>query len=45
MSSDELIDYLTMLSWYALCGIVEVGGSLNMFRAQPHPPPVLPRRD
>ncbi len=23
MSSDELIDYLTMLSWSALCGIVE----------------------
>ena len=26
MSSNELIDYLTMLSWNALCGIVEVGG-------------------
>lgn len=25
MSADELIDYLTMLSWSALCGIVEVG--------------------
>ena len=32
MSSDELIDYLTMLSWSALCGIVEVGGSLEKFR-------------
>ena len=32
MSSDELIDYLTMLSWNALCGIVEVGGSLEKFR-------------
>ena len=31
MSSDELIDYLTMLSWNALCGIVEVGGSLEKF--------------
>jgi len=26
MTRDELIDYLTMLSWNALCGIVEVGG-------------------
>lgn len=42
MSSDELIDYLTMLSWNALCGIVEVGGSLERFRSQPHPSPVLP---
>ena len=33
MSTDELIDYLTMLSWNALCGIVEVGGSLEKFRA------------
>ena len=31
MTSDELIDYLTMLSWSALCGIVEVGGSLEKF--------------
>ncbi|MDY6998973.1 MAG: TetR/AcrR family transcriptional regulator [Actinomycetota bacterium] len=44
MSSDELIDYLTMLSWSALCGIVEVGGSLTEFRAAPHPPPILPAR-
>jgi hypothetical protein len=42
MSSDELIDYLTMLSWNALCGIVEVGGSLQKFREQPHPSPLLP---
>jgi AcrR family transcriptional regulator len=42
MSSDELIDYLTMLSWSALCGIVEVGGSLQKFTAQPHPSPVVP---
>ena len=39
MSSDELIDYLTMLSWNALCGIVEVGGSLEKFREMPHPSP------
>ncbi|QEM48143.1 TetR/AcrR family transcriptional regulator [Mycolicibacterium grossiae] len=44
MTSGELIDYLTMLSWNALCGIVEVGGSLERFNAMPHPSPVLPRR-
>lgn len=43
MTSDELIDYLTMLSWNALCGIVEVGGSLEKFRSMPHPSPILPR--
>ncbi len=42
MSSDELIDYLTMLSWSALCGIVEVGGSLEKFRGEPHPSPIVP---
>ncbi len=42
MTADELIDYLTMLSWNALCGIVEVGGSLQKFREQPHPSPILP---
>ena len=42
MTADELIDYLTMLSWNALCGIVEVGGSLEKFREGPHPSPVLP---
>ncbi|MGA8330195.1 MAG: TetR/AcrR family transcriptional regulator [Mycobacterium sp.] len=41
-STDELIDYLTMLSWSALCGIVEVGGSLDKFRGQPHPSPIVP---
>jgi len=45
MSADDLIDYLTMLSWNALCGIVEVGGSLENFRDQPHPPPIVPLRD
>jgi hypothetical protein len=45
MSSDDLIDYLTMLTWNALCGIVEVGGSLATFRSQPHPRPALPSRD
>ena len=44
MTAEELIDYLTMLSWSALCGIVEVGGSLEKFRAMPHPSPVLPPR-
>jgi AcrR family transcriptional regulator len=42
MSADELIDYLTMLSWNALCGIVEVGGSLDKFRSMAHPSPILP---
>jgi len=42
MTAVELIDYLTMLSWNALCGIVEVGGSLEKFRQGPHPSPVLP---
>lgn len=42
MTSAELIDYLTMLCWNALCGIVEVGGSLDAFNAQPHPAPRLP---
>ena len=42
MTSDELIDYLTMLSWSALRGIVEVGGSLDKFRAEPHPSPIVP---
>lgn len=44
MTSDELIDYLAMLSWSALCGIVEVGGSLEKFREQPHPSPILPQQ-
>ncbi|MBO0679299.1 TetR/AcrR family transcriptional regulator [Mycolicibacterium sp. S2-37] len=44
MSADELIDYLTMLSWNALCGIVEVGGSLDKFRSMAHPSPILPPR-
>ncbi|ACC39257.1 MULTISPECIES: TetR/AcrR family transcriptional regulator [Mycobacterium ulcerans group] len=44
MTSDELIDYLTMLSWSALCGIVEAGGSLEKFRDQPHPSPIVPPR-
>nr|MBC9861543.1 Transcriptional regulator, AcrR family [Mycobacterium pseudoshottsii] len=43
-TSDELIDYLTMLSWSALCGIVEAGGSLEKFRDQPHPSPIVPPR-
>ncbi len=44
ISRDELIDYLTMLSWNALCGIVEVGGSLEKFREEPHPSPIVPPR-
>ncbi|OBF52952.1 TetR family transcriptional regulator [Mycobacterium sp. 852002-50816_SCH5313054-b] len=45
MSTDELIDYLTMLSWSAICGIVEAGGSLEKFRGQPHPSPIVPPRE
>lgn len=45
MGTDELIDYLTMLSWSAICGIVEAGGSLEKFREQPHPSPIVPPRD
>ena len=43
-TADDLIDYLTMLSWSALCGIVEVNGSLETFRQNPHPSPALPNR-
>lgn len=42
MGADELIDYLTMMCWSALCGIVEVGGSLERFNSEPHPRPLLP---
>ncbi|CAM5733484.1 TetR/AcrR family transcriptional regulator [Mycolicibacterium aubagnense] len=42
MKAEQLIDYLTMLSWSALRGIVEVGGSLDEFNAQPHPSPTIP---
>jgi AcrR family transcriptional regulator len=42
MTADELIDYLTMLSWSALCGIAVVAGSLEKFRGQPHPSPIVP---
>ncbi|MGL5442230.1 MAG: TetR/AcrR family transcriptional regulator, partial [[Mycobacterium] stephanolepidis] len=42
MSSDELIDYLTMISWNAVLGIVGVGGSRETFVDMPHPSPVPP---
>lgn len=42
MTSAELIDYLTMMCWNALCGIVEVGGSRERFNSQPHPSPIPP---
>ena len=44
MSADDLIDYLTMLSWSALRGIVEVGGSLEKFNSMTHPSPELPHQ-
>ena len=31
-----------VVSWSALCGIVEVGGSLQRFRSETHPSPELP---
>lgn len=37
MTADELIDYLTMLSWSALCGIVEVNGSPGAVPSEPAP--------
>jgi len=40
MTSAELIDYLTMMCWNALCGIVEVGGSRERFNSEPHPSPI-----
>jgi AcrR family transcriptional regulator len=43
MTAEQLIDYLTLLSWGALRGIVEVGGSLAEFNSQPHPSPTIPR--
>ena len=42
MASGELIDYLTMMCWGSLCGIVEAGCSLQIFNSVPHPAPVLP---
>lgn len=42
MTAEQLIDYLTLLSWSALRGIVEVGGSLGEFNSQPHPSPTIP---
>ncbi|MUL66504.1 TetR family transcriptional regulator [Mycobacterium sp. CBMA 234] len=43
MPAEQLIDYLTMLSWSALRGVVEVGGSLEVFNSQPHPSPAPPK--
>jgi AcrR family transcriptional regulator len=44
MTADDLIDYLTMLSWNALRGIVEANGSLDNFNAMTHPSPNLPSK-
>ena len=41
-TAGELIDYLQMMCWNALCGIVEVGGSREKFNALPHPSPTVP---
>lgn len=39
MSAEDLIDYLTMMTWSAVEGIVRMGGSPARFKAQP---PKLP---
>lgn len=44
ITAEELIDYLQMMCWNALCGIVEVGGSREKFNALPHPSPAPPPR-
>ncbi|MFG1790079.1 TetR/AcrR family transcriptional regulator [Nocardia altamirensis] len=39
MTRDEVIDYLTMMTWSAIEGMAGAGGSREVFNAQPH---VLP---
>ncbi len=39
MSAEDLIDYLTMMTWSAIEGIARCGGSPARFRSQPHPMP------
>jgi AcrR family transcriptional regulator len=36
MSADELIDYLTMMTWSAVEGIARAGGSITRFNEMPH---------
>ncbi|MGL4304959.1 MAG: TetR/AcrR family transcriptional regulator [Mycobacteriaceae bacterium] len=40
MTANQLIDYLTMLAWNAIKGILEISGSVEAFTSQPHPTPV-----
>lgn len=37
MSAEDLIDYLTMMTWGGMTGIAGSGGSPARFKAQPHP--------
>ncbi|MEV6072716.1 TetR/AcrR family transcriptional regulator [Nocardia sp. NPDC052001] len=39
MSSEEMLDYLTMMAWSAIEGMVRAGGDRNYFNSKPH---VLP---
>ncbi|MFJ9369112.1 TetR/AcrR family transcriptional regulator [Nocardia sp. NPDC101769] len=39
MSSEEMLDYLTMMAWSAIEGMVRTGGDRHYFNAHPH---VLP---
>lgn len=39
MSSEEMLDYLTMMAWSAIEGMVRAGGSREWFNSRPH---VLP---
>ncbi|TSD99520.1 TetR/AcrR family transcriptional regulator [Skermania sp. ID1734] len=41
MSSEDLINYLTMMVWSAIEGIGRVGGSAERFNEQPHAFPVV----
>ena len=41
MSAEDLIDYLTMMTWGAVEGIARVGGSPAKFRSMDHPLPTL----
>ena len=42
ITAEEPIDYLQMMCWNALCGIVEVGGSREKFNALPIRRPRFP---
>ncbi|KAA0022305.1 TetR/AcrR family transcriptional regulator [Antrihabitans cavernicola] len=41
MSAEDLIDYLTMMTWSAVEGVARAGGSPSRFKARPHPIPAV----